>query len=91
MKNKKDITIRSSVAEYLTFCDNELEEGATIRNFRIVQTEGVRQVSREVKHYNLQKYRVVQNQIYVSDFDRFMMLEKKTKKRRNDYYIYTRI
>lgn len=34
--------------------DSELEEGATIRNFRIVQTEGSRQVSREVKHYNLQ-------------------------------------
>jgi len=34
--------------------DGELEEGATIRNFRIVQTEGNRQVSREVKHYNLQ-------------------------------------
>lgn len=34
--------------------DGELEEGATIRNFRIVQTEGSRQVSREVKHYNLQ-------------------------------------
>lgn len=34
--------------------DGELEDGATIRNFRIVQTEGSRQVSREVKHYNLQ-------------------------------------
>ncbi len=34
--------------------DSELEERATIRNFRIVQTEGTRQVSREVKHYNLQ-------------------------------------
>lgn len=34
--------------------DGELEEGATIQNFRIVQTEGSRQVSREVKHYNLQ-------------------------------------
>lgn len=31
----------------------ELEEKATIRNFRIVQTEGLRQVEREVKHYNL--------------------------------------
>lgn len=29
-------------------------EGALIRNFRIVQTEGSRQVSRQVKHYNLQ-------------------------------------
>ena len=30
------------------------EESATIRNFRIVQTEGSRQVSRDTKHYNLQ-------------------------------------
>ena len=36
------------------FADNELAEEATIRNFRIVQTEGSRQVAREVKHYNLQ-------------------------------------
>ena len=34
--------------------DNELSEGATIRNFRIVQTEGTRQVARDVKHYSLQ-------------------------------------
>ncbi len=34
--------------------DNELTEDATIRKFRIVQTEGSRQVSREVIHYNLQ-------------------------------------
>ena len=32
----------------------KLEPGATIRNFRIVQIEGSRQVTREVKHYNLQ-------------------------------------
>ena len=36
------------------FEDSELEEGATIRNFRIVQNEGGRQVSRELAHYNLQ-------------------------------------
>lgn len=34
--------------------DNELTEDATIRNFRIVQKEGNREVSREVAHYNLQ-------------------------------------
>lgn len=97
---KKEITIRNSAAEYLTFIaatgenpsrvelryedenvwltqrmmaelygvevhtvnehikkiylDNELSEEATIRNFRIVQTEGSREVSREVKHYSLQ-------------------------------------
>ncbi|MBQ7146419.1 MAG: virulence RhuM family protein [Lachnospiraceae bacterium] len=36
------------------FADGELPEEATIRKFRIVQTEGSRQVSREVIHYNLQ-------------------------------------
>lgn len=97
---KNQITIRSSVAEYLTdvvfggdqqdsiemhyeddniwltqkmmatlydvdvrtinehikkiYSYSELEEDATIRNFRIVQTEGSRQVTRDIKHYNLQ-------------------------------------
>ena len=97
---KNQITIRSSVAEYLTdvvlggdqqdsiemhyengniwltqkmmatlydvdvrtinehikkiYSDSELEEDATIRNFRIVQTEGPRQVTCDTKHYNLQ-------------------------------------
>ena len=36
------------------YADHELAEETTIRNFRIVQTEGTRQVSREVKHYSLQ-------------------------------------
>ena len=36
------------------YADSELEEAATIRNFRIVQTEGTRQVTRDTKHYNLQ-------------------------------------
>lgn len=96
--------------------DNELTEGATIRNFLIVQTEGTRQVTREVKHYSLQmtmadweerlnsflklwdrnilqdsgkisaelaqmkaetefeKYRIVQDQLYQSNFDRFATL-----------------
>ena len=33
--------------------DSELDEAATIRNFRIVRQEGARQVQREIKHYNL--------------------------------------
>jgi hypothetical protein len=36
------------------FSDGELAEAATIRKFRIVQTEGSRRVSRETNHYNLQ-------------------------------------
>ena len=100
MAKKKEITVRSSTAEYLTYVstvgdnansvemryedeniwltqkmmatlygvdvrtindhiqkvfeDNELEESSTIRNFRIVQNEGGREVSRDTKHYNLQ-------------------------------------
>ena len=100
MTKKKEITIRSSAAEYLTYVstvgdnansiemryedeniwltqkmmsvlygidvrtindhiqkifeDNELEEVSTIRKFRIVQKEGGRDVSRDIKHYNLQ-------------------------------------
>jgi hypothetical protein len=100
MSKKKEITIRSSAAEYLTYIaatgdnkqsfemryedeniwltqkmmavlydvglptinehigkiyyDAEVAESTTIRNFRIVQTEGNRQVEREIMHYNLQ-------------------------------------
>jgi hypothetical protein len=36
------------------FEDSELAEDATTRNFRVVQTEGNRQVKRNVKHYALQ-------------------------------------
>ena len=36
------------------YLDSELQEEATIRNFRIVQNEGNRQVSRKINHYNLQ-------------------------------------
>ena len=36
------------------FDDSELSPEATIRKFQIVQTEGNRQVSRDVIHYNLQ-------------------------------------
>ena len=39
---------------YQIYSDSELEEDSTIRNFRIVQTEGSRQVTRDTKHYNLQ-------------------------------------
>lgn len=99
-RKKKELAMRSSAAEYLTFvastgesdasfemryeneniwltqkmmaaiydvgiptvnehikkiyADGELTQEATVRKFRIVQTEGTRQVSREVTHFNLQ-------------------------------------
>ncbi|MDB4916309.1 MAG: toxin Fic, partial [Gemmatimonadetes bacterium] len=36
------------------FGAGELQPGATIRRYRIVQTEGSREITREVEHYNLQ-------------------------------------
>jgi hypothetical protein len=50
-----DVDVRT-VNEHINkiFNDEELLESATIRNFRIVQTEGTRQVNREVLHYSLQ-------------------------------------
>ena len=50
-----DIDVRT-INDYIKkiYADGEQDEKATIRNFRIVQKEGNRQVSRDVKHYNLQ-------------------------------------
>ena len=45
-------TINEHIKKIYADCEQTSE--ATIRNFRIVQTEGTREVSREVKHYNLQ-------------------------------------
>ena len=44
-----------TVSEHLTniYSSGELDRESTIRNFRIVQTEGNRQVNRELDHYNL--------------------------------------
>ena len=45
----------TTVNEHLTniFEEQELEEVSTIRNFRIVQKEGNREIERASKHYNL--------------------------------------
>ena len=50
-----DVDVRT-INEHIKkiYSDSELEEDPTIRNFRIVQTEGSRQVTRDTKHYNLQ-------------------------------------
>ena len=50
-----DVDVRT-INEHIKkiYSDSELEEDSTIRNFRIVQIEGSRQVARETKHYNLQ-------------------------------------
>ena len=118
MSEKKDLLIRNSTAEFLTFelqskqdsievryedetiwltqkmmatlfdvtpptisehlknifATGELDEKATLRKFRIVQTEGTRQVNRDVDHYNLDTvisvgYRV--NSIRATQFRRW--------------------
>lgn len=50
-----DVDVRT-INEHIKkiYSDSELEEDSTIWNFRIVQTEVFRQVTRKTKHYNLQ-------------------------------------
>lgn len=46
---------KRTISEHLKniFASSELDEAATLRNFRTVQTEGSRQVARELGHYHL--------------------------------------
>jgi len=46
------VSINEHIAK--VYADGELTEASTIRKFRIVQTEGSREISRETLHYNLQ-------------------------------------
>jgi len=55
MASLYDVDVRTINEHILKIYDDaELDESSTIRNFRIVQTEGTRQVNRDLKHYNLQ-------------------------------------
>ena len=44
-----------TVNEHLVniYLERELDENSTVRSFRIVQKEASREVSRDIKHYNL--------------------------------------
>ena len=46
---------KATISEHINnvFQEGELEERATVRNFRTVQTEGLRSVERALDHYNL--------------------------------------
>jgi prophage maintenance system killer protein len=46
---------RQTIIEHIKniYKEGELKESSTTRKFRVVQTEGKRQVSREIEHYNL--------------------------------------
>ena len=46
---------KATISEHIknVFDEGELDSGATVRKFRIVQQEGNRQVERELEHYNL--------------------------------------
>ncbi len=60
--NQKQLTelfgkAKGTISEHIKhiFEDGELAPAATVRLFRTVQSEGVRDVTREVEHYNLDK------------------------------------
>ena len=47
--------VKSTISEHVNniYQENELTMAATVRNFRTVQTEGTRNVTREIEYYNL--------------------------------------
>ena len=47
--------VKSTISEHLSniYETNELTKEATVRNFRTVQTEGEREVTRTIEYYNL--------------------------------------
>lgn len=75
MSSLFDVTV-PTINEHLKniYESGELDQDSTIRKFRIVQTEGTRQISRETDHYNLDAvisvgYRV--NSIRATQFRRW--------------------
>ncbi|MBN9383399.1 MAG: virulence RhuM family protein [Chitinophagaceae bacterium] len=60
------------------FITNELEKESTIRNFRIVQQEGTRSVSREVDFYNLDAIIAVGYRVNSHEATRFRIWATKT-------------
>src|SRR5258708_20998639 len=67
-------------SEYLQniFKGNELDKNSTIRNFRIVQKEGPREVSREVDFYNLDAIIAVGYRVNSHEATRFRIWATKT-------------
>ena len=114
---------KSTISEHISkvFSDSELDEESTVRKFRTVQTEGNVEKGRYLKHYNLQmiiavgkrldlflaaddrevlqdagkitaeiarqkaesefeKYRVIQDKLFMSDYDKYLLeIEKSVK------------
>lgn len=62
------------------FADEELEEASTIRIFRIVQKEGSRDVTRDVKFYNLDAIIAVGYRVNSKKATRFRQCSTKTLK-----------
>ena len=62
------------------FVDEELDEDSTIRNFRIVKKEGTRNVSREVKFYNLDAIIAVGYRVNSKKATKFRQWSTKTLK-----------
>ena len=80
-----DVDVRT-INEHIKkiYSDSELEEDSTIRNFRIVQTEGSRQVTRDTKHYNLQMIIAVGFKV---NSERAVQFRKWVNQIANDYTI----
>jgi len=71
------------------FSDNELQEDSVIRNFRITAADRdilcdagkvTAEIARQHAETEFEKYRIVQDRLFQSDFDRFVEIEAIVKK-----------
>ncbi len=76
-----DVNVRT-INEHITniYKTNELNKGSTIRNFRIVQKEGKREVEREISHYNLDMILSVGYRVNSKNATKFRQWATKTLK-----------
>ena len=80
MSKKKEISIRSGAAEYLTFVAATGEQANSIemryhgKAGKHVMCE--KPMAKTYAETEFEKYRIIQDRLYESDFDRFLQLEK---------------
>lgn len=74
-----DVTV-SAINQHLKtiFDDNELQREATIKTYLIVQSEGTREVKREVEHYSLQAIIVIGTDRLITRFTNMMFPSPRT-------------
>jgi hypothetical protein len=79
----KSLQIRNSTAEFLIFTaqSGELDMDSVIRKFRNTASDGKKYLTQSFAESEFEKYRIVQDRLFESDFDKVVkQLEEETRK-----------